>query len=259
MLCRDDYASHFVRGLPFFKGMPESDLDCFLSAAAIKIQPKNAPLFHHGDMADRIFVVLGGWIKVFRNTEEGDEAIIALFSRGDVFGEAALFSGGHYPFSAQVAEESRLIEIPGALVKERAKANPDIMTRVMHSMSREMHKLQMEIEHMAIMSAPQRVGCLLLQLSSGMVGQGGTLLFPYDKSLAAARLGMKPETFSRALSQLRPLGVTSKGTEINIESFYGLAEYCCGSCSAELDDCKGAIRRLCSEIGCPAYKEKTAI
>ena len=241
-------------GLPFFKDLPDSDLDSLLGSAAVKDYPKNKPLFHQGDKADRFFVILSGWVKLFRNTEEGDEAIVALFTRGDVFGEAAVFGGAGYPFSAQAVEELHLIEISAALLKERAKTNPEIMTRVMNSMSREMHKLQIENEHMAIMSAPQRVGCLLLQLFSGMIGKGGTFSFPYDKALAAQRLGMKPETFSRALAQLKPLGVTSKGTEIHIKSFHCLAEYCCGSCSADLDDCKGAARKSCGESACPGEK-----
>jgi len=92
---------------------------------------------------------------------------------------------------------------------------------------------------MAIMSAPQRVSCLLLQLSGHMIGNGGTLTFPYDKSLAATRLGMKPETFSRALAQLKPYGVTAKGPEITIESFTRLTEFSCGHCTALPGECRG--------------------
>jgi len=118
---------------------------------------------------------------------------------------------------------------------------------VMNSMSREIRKLQIENEHMTIMSASQRVGCLLLQLSSDIGGDDGNFVFPYDKSLAAARLGMKAETFSRSLAQLKPLGVHSDGTETRIDSFRCLAEHCCRSCSAELTDCNGAFRKMTAQ------------
>ena len=127
----------------------------------------------------------------------------------------------------------------------------------MKSMSREMHKLELENEHMILMSAPQRVGCLLLQLSSGMISQGGTFTFPYDKSLAAQRLGMTPETFSRALSKLKPVGVSVNGPEIRVESFHCLAEYSCGHCSAEQEDCKSAARKSCDESACPDKKAES--
>lgn len=245
-----DNITPLISALPFFKGLPEPDVQAIAQAAAVRDHSKGKPLFHQGDKADRFFAILSGWVKLFRTTDEGEEAIVALFTKGDVFGEAAVFGNADYPFSAMAAEDSRLIEIPAPFLKEQAKNNPAITTRIMNSMSREMHKLQMENEHMAIMSAPQRVGCLLLQLSSGMIGKGGTFAFPYDKSLAAARLGMKPETFSRALMQLKPYGIESKGTEIKIDSFHCLAQYCCGHCSANLDDCQGAKRKSCCNEGC---------
>lgn len=260
MLNHDDHAGLFLRNLPFFKGLADRDLDAFFSAAAFRDYPRNKPLFHQGDKADRLFIVLSGWVQLFRITENGDEAVVALFTRGDIFGEAAIFGGAGYPFSARAAEDARMIEIPAALVREKAAANPDVIIRVMTAAAQEMHKLQMENEHMALMSAPQRVGCLLLQLSSGMLGKGGTFSFPYDKSLAAARLGMKAETFSRALAQLKTAGVTSKGPEIHIENFHRLAEYCCGNCSAENEDCRGAARKVCcGDCGCPCSKQKTGV
>ena len=84
------------------------------------------------------------------------------------------------------------------------------MSQIMRIMSRELKSLEMENEHLALMSASQRVGCLLLQMSSGMLGKGGTFAFSYDKALAASRLTMKPETFSRALAQLKDVGVSVK-------------------------------------------------
>lgn len=251
-----DHISPFLRGLTFFSGLPEGDLNAFHDVSAIKDYDKGKHLFRQGDKADRLFVILQGWAKLYRGTEEGEESIVALFTRGDVFGEAAIFDNSDYPFSAEAAEDTRVIEIPAKILKERTKTNPDITTRIMASMSREMHKLQMENEHKVLMDAPQRVGCLLLQLSSGMVGTGGTFSFPYDKSLAAQRLGMKPETFSRALSQLKHAGVATKGAEITINSFSGLIDYCCGHCTAQLGECRGARDSgACKGSSCAACKK----
>lgn len=253
----EDRADQFIRGLPFFNDLPEADLAAFLKASRIREYKKQAPLFHHGDPADRFFIVLNGWIKLFRETGEGEEAFIALFTRGDVFGEAAIFSGAGYPFSAQASEDSKVIEIPAGALRERARDNHDIMDRIMASMSKEMRSLQLENEHLALMSAPQRVGCLLLQLSAGMIGKGGAFTFPYDKSLAAGRLGMKPETFSRALAQLKPVGVTVSGPEVKIESFSCLIDYCCGHCSSLPGECPGCVRSpLGDKAECPGKKKR---
>lgn len=240
MTIADPKTTSFLTTLPFFTGLGDADMDRILRDAEFKKYAKSHVLFNAGDKATRFFVILQGWIKLYRMTKEGEESVLAIFARGDVFGEAAIFEGADYPFSVQIAEEAQLLEIPATTLRTMARENPDITNRIMASMSREMHKLQMENEHLAIMTAPQRVGCLMIQLSSNMLGKGGTFTFPYDKSLAAARLGMKPETFSRALSQLKPYGVLVRGNEIHIESFDALTGYICGHCSRTDDHCRGS-------------------
>jgi CRP-like cAMP-binding protein len=238
MAAIENHTGQFLRELPFFSNLPDADLAAFIKAAVLRSYGKQQRLFLHGDKADRFFVMISGWVKIHRETPEGEEAVVALFTRGDVFGEAAIFGGADYPFSAEAAEETRVVEISAAVLKTMAQNNPEIMRRVMDSMYREIRHLQIESEHLALMSAPQRVSCLTLKLSADMIGGGGIFTFPYDKSLAAARLGMKPETFSRAFAQLKPVGVTVRGTEIRIDSFDRLAEFSCSHCSAQPGDCK---------------------
>jgi CRP-like cAMP-binding protein len=239
MTAVENTTQKFLKDLPFFKGLSQGDLDGLVGAARTRDYKRQEQMVHQGDKADRLFVVLSGWVKLSRQTGEGDEAVIALFTRGDVFAEAAIFNGTTYPYTAEAAEDARLIELPAAMLKEKAAKNPEILRRVMESMSREIRSQQMNNEHIALMNSAQRVGCLLLRLSANMVGTGGTFAFPYDKSLAAAQLGMKPETFSRSLAQLKDAQVTSKGTEVKIESFCALAQFCCKNCTAECGDCPG--------------------
>jgi CRP-like cAMP-binding protein len=255
MVSIEDRTGQFLRDLPFFASLSEADLAAFVKAAQVRDYKKQENLFTRGDKADRFFIISSGWIKLRRETPEGEEAIVAIFTRSDVFGEAAIFGGAEYPFSAEAVEDTRVVEIPASVLKARAAANPVIMEQIMASMSREMHQLQMESEHLALMSAPQRVGCLLLQLSSGMVGDGGTMNFPYDKSLAAARLGMKPETFSRALAQLKPVGVTVRGSEVRIDRFDRLAAFTCSHCSMA-GECTSACRHAAGEISCRKNKTR---
>ena len=48
---------------------------------------------------------------------------------------------------------------------------------------------------------------------------------PYEKALIAARLGMKPESFSRAMARLRGLGVYVEGEQVAISDVERLAAY----------------------------------
>jgi CRP-like cAMP-binding protein len=61
----------------------------------------------------------------------------------------------------------------------------------------------------------------LLSLSNSVNGTA-TITLPLDKSLIAARLGMQPETFSRALAKLKTVGVHSAGHDVVIKDLDAL-------------------------------------
>ncbi len=222
----------------FFKGLPSQEIDDFLTASNFKSYMKHQNILFHGDRADRVFFVASGWIKLYRQTKSGDEAVIHICDKGSMFGEAAVMTKENYGFSAEAAEDSELVEIPADFIHFKANGNFEIMSRLFKSVSRDVKETQSDNEHLSLMSAPQRVGCLLLQLSSGMIGKGGTFSFPYDKLLAASKLGMKPETFSRALVQLKLADVHVNGPEITIGSFEKLMNYCCHQCSSMPGECR---------------------
>lgn len=228
----------FAAGLQIFSGLPEKDLRGLLAKAHIKKFDKGEAVFLQGDKANGFYLIVEGWVKLFRDTLNGDEAVVGVFAPKESFGDAAIFEGAHYPYSAQAVEKCQVIEIPAINLRNQAVQNPQIFLHMLQVMTKNMSRVQLENEHMALMTAPQRVGCLLLQLSHDATEDVYTLKMPYDKSLAATKLGMKPETFSRALSQLNELGVSVQRNTITISSLTALASYCCNSCSAQDEDCR---------------------
>jgi DNA-binding Lrp family transcriptional regulator len=49
---------------------------------------------------------------------------------------------------------------------------------------------------------------------------------PYRKSLIASRIGIAPESLSRAMARLVELGVKSRGDEVAIEDVKKLRRFC---------------------------------
>lgn len=231
----------FFKSVPFFAGLPESDVYTLVKAALTKSYNKGDTILRRGDDALHFHIVSSGWVKISRDTIDGDETVLSLLTRTDTFGEAAIFEGATAACDVRAAEDAVVISIPVKVLREQARGNPDILLRLMQSMARQMDRIQLDNEHISLMSAPQRAGCLLLQLSAGMEGNRRTVQFPYDKSLAASRLGMKAETFSRALAQLKGAGVSVSGDTIVIADFAALVDFCCSDCSAATSECRNAV------------------
>ncbi|WP_205320040.1 Crp/Fnr family transcriptional regulator [Notoacmeibacter marinus] len=198
-----------IRGSNLFKDMDEPVLQTLLAGSSVMDAGRGEVLFLQGDPADAFFVVLEGWIKVYRVTPGGDEAVVGIFTDGQNFAEAAAFIDGAYPASGEAVTESRIARIPARHLKKRMAENPEIGLAMLASTSRHLHLLIRQIEQLKAHTGAQRVAEFLSSLTR--VESGACMLaLPYDKTLIAARLGMKPESLSRAFQRLKGQGVEIK-------------------------------------------------
>ncbi|MCC7017756.1 MAG: Crp/Fnr family transcriptional regulator [Rhodospirillales bacterium] len=216
-----------IRSLTIFGKVPADKLETLLKGAQPRSYPKGHLLFQQGDAADGFFVVLSGWVKLFRQTPRGDEAVIHILSRGECFAEAAVFLGGRYPASAIVAEDARLIRISSQPFRQWILAEPEIALGMLASLSARMHHLVNESEQLQTRSATERVAEYILKRCPVQEGSA-VIALPYDKSLLAARLAMKPESLSRVLAKLRKLGVRSENHRVIVADVARLARFCTG-------------------------------
>ena len=207
-----------------FSGMPPDMLRGLLSTSSIRKYPEGATLFIEGDPADRFFVVMEGWVKLFRLSENGQEVVISVASPGESFAEAAIFDSSDFPVNASAVTPARLLVVNGETMLRQLADNAQLTFNMMASMSRQMRKNVTTLHHMSSMSSTQRLADFLLGLTETPSGPA-TIVLPLDKSLIAARLGMQPETFSRSLSKLKPVGLTSSGHEIQIKDVGALREF----------------------------------
>jgi CRP-like cAMP-binding protein len=230
MLNADDLA--LIRQLPLFGHMSDETLTILLGSVYPKEYPKGYMLFLRGEPADCFYVVLEGWVKVFRETPEGNEAVLGIFTQGECLAEAAAFLGEGYPASAQVVEAARLLPIRSAPFCDHLTDMPEIARNMLASMSKRQHHLVTEVEQLKTRSATLRVVDFLLKLCSTDNG-AAVVLLPYDKTLISQRLGMQPESLSRILAKLRRQGVKTEQNRVLIADIGALRAYFSGESAEE--------------------------
>lgn len=187
--------------------------------------PKGRVLFQRGDPADYFYIILDGWVKIYRDTAMGDHAVLGIFSRGDMFAEAAAFIGIGYPASAEVVEDARIVAIEAKRFTAIVELNPGAALNMLASMSRHLHRLVYEVERLKTRSASQRLVEFLLRRCHVTYGPA-VINLPYDKNLIAARLGVQPESLSRLLNKLRDHGIETDANRVFVEDVARLREYC---------------------------------
>jgi len=199
---------------------PETVQHIIAPASATLLRPHET-IMRQDDPATAFFIVIDGWMKISRNTQSGGETVIDMMRTGDSFAEAAAFSGGRYIATAEAASMARVARIPADHLIRCIRESPDIALAMIASTSQRMRYLVQQVEQLKAQSGVQRVADFLASLSVAEQGRCA-LALPYDKILIAGRLGLTPESLSRAFAKLRGVGVTINASQVNVKDIVEL-------------------------------------
>ncbi len=210
-----------LRSSALFSGLPTAVADQVLESSRIEHYPAGRVLFRQGDKADCFFQVLDGWVKLERAKANGKPTILGIFTRGQSFAEAVAIVDGEYPAAAIAATDITVIRVPSQPLREAILAQPEIGFRVIASTAQHLHQMILQIEQLKSQNGDERVAEFLLSLADCTEGSASIAL-PFDKQLMAGRLGIKPETLSRAFARLRDIGVEVSGAHVVIRDVKAL-------------------------------------
>ncbi len=213
-----------ARNSLLIRSLPEQHVEHLLTSAIWKHYERGETLFLQDEKATSIHVVLDGWVKLFRIAPNGSEAIVSVFTKGESFGEAVALRGAPYPVSAQAVTPCDVMHIPSSALVHLMKEDPQIGITILASTFNHLHSLVAQLEQLKAQTGAQRVAEFLLDLCDCEIG-GCTVTLPYDKVLIAGRLGMKPESLSRAFARLKNAGVKVNKNHAVIEDIETLREY----------------------------------
>jgi CRP-like cAMP-binding protein len=215
---------HVAMQALLLRDLPEDLALGLIEPSAAREYARGEAIFLQGDPADFIGVVLDGWVKLFRVKPNGAKAVIAVFTRGNSFGEAPAVMEGVFPVSATAVTDCRLLMVRAAPLIELIGRSPAVTRAILAATLTHMHGLVHQIEQLKGQSGAQRLAEFLVSLTPVESGPC-TLTLPYDKSLVAARLGMKPESLSRALARLRGFGVKVPHNQVVIDDVAALRAF----------------------------------
>jgi CRP-like cAMP-binding protein len=214
-----------VRSAALFQRLSDRTLATMLAGSSPRPVARGAILFLQDEPADRFYLVLDGWVKLFRITPGGVESVINVVAPGETFAEAAMFASAKFPVTAEAATACRVISISRTAFTRALESDPGAVMAMLASLSMRLRFHVHQIEQLQVQSTAQRVGEFLVRLCPPGSGNA-TFELPFEKSLIARRLGMKPETFSRALGKLRGIGVENYDATVTVDDLDRLRAFC---------------------------------
>jgi CRP-like cAMP-binding protein len=213
-----------IWAVPMLSALPREARDTLLARSQLLLVPRRTTLFEQDEPATAFYLVLDGWVKLFRMTMGGDEAVVGVFARGDCLAEVPCLTGGDYPVCGETVTDARLLAVPTQGIVELTRSNPQIGLAMLASTSLRLKQLVDQIEELKAHTGPQRLANFLVGLAP--VAEGPcTIALPYEKLLIAGRLGMKPESLSRSFQRLRTVGVRISHDTVAVSDVKRLAEF----------------------------------
>ncbi len=216
-----------LRHATLFSGLSNDVLRDIVGNEPPRLYHKGKVVFQQGDDADHFYIILSGWVKLFRSLPSGEEAILHIFTKGESFAEAAMFGDHRYPATAEIVADARMLAINCNRFASRLQESPRIALRMLASTAVHLKQLVGEIEQIKGRNSTERLAYFLLNMCPDD-SVSAVVRLPYEKSLIAARLGIQPESLSRILNKLRGYGVTSMKDQIVVSDIAALEKLVAG-------------------------------
>lgn len=214
------------KGSVLFQGLGEQSLQILLSNSHVKEIPSGQQILQQGDTPDTLYYILDGKVKTQRFSPDGAEATIRMLGKGETFMDAVIFMGGQSPIGAQTVENSRLLMIPAETVRRQAVNDSQFSCNLLQIVTKHYKTAIQQIDSITTKNPIERLGYYFLRLHLEQGGDNMEVALPFKKSMIANHLGMTPETFSRALKQIRKMGIDVDQDTLTLRDTYALCHFC---------------------------------
>lgn len=203
----------FAVDVPLLRGLSDDERRRTLAAAPRRRLPRGQIVFHLGDPADALYVILGGRVAVRVVTDVGDTVTLAVLAPGESFGELALFRPHHRrTASVTTLEATELIRLEGDQLSALRREHPAINDLLLEVMARQVERLSAHLTEALFVPVDKRVVRRLLALCR-LYGEGQSrqVTVPLTQEDLAGLAGTTRPTANGVLQRLAEAGLISLG------------------------------------------------
>jgi CRP/FNR family transcriptional regulator, transcriptional activator FtrB len=203
-----------IRRSRLFAQVGEADLKTMLAPCFVQELPKDTVPCRQNDKPEFLHIVLSGGVGLFGESPR-EETLVEFFGPGDAFILPAILLDAPYLLTGRLLEPGRVVFWPAAEFRKQMRSSGALAYGASLLLSSYWRTLVGQIKDLKLLSAVERLSAMLLALAPRQNGPV-TVPLPGGRRLIAGRLGVTPQSLSRAFAALRPLGVAGNGRTITI-------------------------------------------
>lgn len=173
---------------------------------------RGQPIFYEEDLADGIYLILDGYVKVYQSSWNGREKTLAILSRGDIIGEMAAFGKPKRSASIKALEPTEVYYIPQRRFEELLSKFPSFSLKITEILTRRLRWANRQIALLVSGNSYEKVTGQLVYLAEkcGQHHNGGIIIRPrITHNDMASLAGVARETVTKIFRELEKEAVIS--------------------------------------------------
>jgi CRP/FNR family transcriptional regulator len=199
--CRGELCASKV---PIFENLNNEELLKIVKTINHKEYAKGAVVFTEGNVANTLFFINEGKIKLYKYTKDGKEQILHVLSEGDFFGELELIKPSKYRFNSKAIIDTKICTLTKDEMKEIMMKNPEIGIKVLETVGERLSKVESLVQNLATNDVDSRMAYLLTDLMEKYgenIEKNISIELPLSREEMANFIGVTRETISRKLKK----------------------------------------------------------
>lgn len=203
----------YLKNCSLFQCLTEEQVRRLESRSKSREFKRGTLIYVPSDLGDCVLVLSSGRVKIFHNTQDGKQAVLALIDPGELFGELALVEPTHRDESAEAMELSTVVVIPTEEIQRLMDEHPKLSLGLNKLLGLRVQRFNRRLKSLLFRSNRERVVHLLFDLAEkyGKYARDGSLAIGIRLSHQelASIIGSTRETVTLVLGELHEEGAIS--------------------------------------------------
>ncbi|MCG8549600.1 MAG: Crp/Fnr family transcriptional regulator [Desulfobacterales bacterium] len=196
----------FLKQIPLFSGLTESEIQKIEAVSFEKSFLKDTVIINEGDETNSLYIILKGRADALSMDQSGRQIILNVFRPGDYFGEMSFIDAEPRSAAVITKEKSKFIVIKREAFQKIIAENPELMLNMMKGLVWKIRVATKQIEDLAFKDVYGRIARLLTELKN----EEDVVTEKLTNTEIAFRVGASREMVSRIISELKNGGYIEK-------------------------------------------------
>jgi len=204
--------SEFLSRIRLFKGL-NSEVLADVSGRLRELQAKKGTVLFRKEMEGTVlYIIHEGVVKIVLRSKMGDEKILNIFSKGDIFGEMSLLDGRPRSADAIAVKPSKLFLLNRNDFMNLLKQHDSVKEMFIKALAVRVRKTETLLEDTSFLNIPARFAKKLIELGETFGRRNGGAVeigLRLTQTDLASMVGATRESINRELRILREKGLVT--------------------------------------------------